>query len=207
MQTEIEGANETILNLIKQSYSWDVRPTKEENIAVLRENINKFKNALQMMNDPTKRENIIVPDTNTLIDHPDIENYCRYLCLEKCTIMLLPTVLSELDDLKMHHREKDMREAVRHVISKIDGIFDRGNPLEGIDLNENVKLKSIAKEPSFKNTLSWLDPNNNDDRILASVLEVQIKYPYAAVRIVTSDINMKNKAIQASIPSLKIKVS
>ncbi len=48
-------------------------------------------------------------------------------------------------------------------------------------------------------SLSWLDPAIADDRIIASVLEVQAANPSDQVVLVTGDINLLNKAEAACI--------
>ncbi len=55
-------------------------------------------------------------------------------------------------------------------------------------------------EPNFSKTLSWLDSSNNDDRILASYIEVMKIYLNSPIVIVTNDINMQNKAEFAGLP-------
>jgi predicted ribonuclease YlaK len=49
-------------------------------------------------------------------------------------------------------------------------------------------------------TLSWFDSTNADDRFLATALEIIRANMGAIVFIVTSDINMQNKAEMAGIP-------
>jgi predicted ribonuclease YlaK len=39
-----------------------------------------------------------------------------------------------------------------------------------------------------------LDKDNNDDRILASAIEIMRRHPRSPVVVVTRDINMQNKA-------------
>jgi predicted ribonuclease YlaK len=56
------------------------------------------------------------------------------------------------------------------------------------------KTQALAVEPKFEETLPWLDPVNNDDRILASMIEVMRRYPRSLVALVTRDINLQNKA-------------
>ena len=56
----------------------------------------------------------------------------------------------------------------------------------------------------MENTLSWLDENIRDDRIIASVLEVQSTQPNARVVLVTGDINLSNKADVAQIETAEL---
>ena len=49
------------------------------------------------------------------------------------------------------------------------------------------------------NTISWLDPGSQDDRIIASVLFLQTRHPNSSVVLITGDINLQNKADAAFI--------
>ena len=63
---------------------------------------------------------------------------------------------------------------------------------------------AAGREPDLKNTLSWLDPSNNDDRIIASVLALQADSPSAQVILVSGDINLLNKADVAMIETAEL---
>ena len=51
----------------------------------------------------------------------------------------------------------------------------------------------------MEKSLSWLDPNVMDDRIIASALQIQVEHPAANILLVTGDINLQNKADVALI--------
>ena len=57
----------------------------------------------------------------------------------------------------------------------------------------------IATEPNFNKTLGWIDSENNDDRIIANALELQINNPSDNLILVTTDINLQNKAQMANL--------
>ena len=71
-------------------------------------------------------------------------------------------------------------------------------------VEKTIKLKMVASEPNFDRTLSWLDRENNDDRIIASALEIQRDNPSSAVCLVTSDINLQNKIEMARLTYIDI---
>ncbi|MHB8276467.1 MAG: PIN domain-containing protein [Candidatus Humimicrobiaceae bacterium] len=146
---------------------------------------------------------IYVPDTNALLANPRIEQW-RFAGVSEFEIILTPTVLSELDKLKINHRVEVVREKAEGLIRQIKGYRARGKLNDGVPLTSGIStLKSIAVEPNFNQTLSWLDPSNDDDRILASFIEVMKIYPNSPVIIITNDINMQNKAEFAGIPFIE----
>ena len=59
-----------------------------------------------------------------------------------------------------------------------------------------VSIRRLLGAPDSQN---WLDPNNNDDRIIANALELQINKPSDNVIFVSADINFQNKAELANL--------
>lgn len=152
------------------------------------------------MDAPQTREAILIPDTNSLIAVPDLSCYSEITGRENYTALVVPTVLSELDSLKVNHRDQDFRSKVNAVIRRLKGLRQQGSLLKGVTINKTVTVKMVAQEPNFDSTLHWLDPTNNDDRIVASALQVQRTYPSSTVILVTSDINLQNESEMASLP-------
>lgn len=146
-----------------------------------------------------KESTILIPDTNSLIISPDFELY-KSLLGNRITLLITSTVLSELDKLKIVHRDESFRKKVSSIIKRIKGFRNQGSLIEGITVHKTITVRMIANEPKFQNTLSWLDKDNNDDRIIATAIEHQINNPADSVYIVTSDINLQNKAEMAKIP-------
>lgn len=141
--------------------------------AVFLNKIQCFFQLLQMLESSEKREVIVVPDTNALIICPDFAIYHKVAGQQNFTLVILPTVLSELDQLKITARDQQFREKVNSVIRRIKGLRSQGSLLKGVTVNKTVTIRMEAREPSFDHTLSWLDPSNNDDRLVASILELQ----------------------------------
>ena len=121
--------------------------------------------------DSSDNSAVIVPDTNALLYNPSLEDWA-FAGISSFTIILLPTILKELDTLKITSRE-DFRKKVEGLITRIKGDRGRGQLNEGVILCKGVsKLRSVATEPNMATALPWLDAANDDDRLLASFLEV-----------------------------------
>lgn len=145
-------------------------------------------------------ETIAVPDTNALLAAPAIDCW-RFEGCERFTIVLMPTVLSELDELKVAHKNPDVRAKAERVIRQIKELNRRGDLRVGVPVVAGrITARSVAVEPKVGESLPWLDPGNNDDRLLASVVEVIRRNVRAVVVLVTGDINLQNKANHARIP-------
>lgn len=149
-----------------------------------------FYDTLNLYANHGDKEIIVIPDTNALIQQPNPSTFKSLIDSEKLTIIFLPTVLSELDKLKIKSSNTDLQKKVKSVISRLKGYRKQGNLIDGVIVEKTIKLKMIASEPNLKKTLSWLDRNNNDDRIIASALEIQRNNPSSTVILITSDINL-----------------
>jgi rRNA-processing protein FCF1 len=149
-------------------------------------------------------EVLAVPDTNAFLTSPDIERW-RFELVDKFDIILTPTVLSELDKIKIHHKNQDVRDKANKIIRKIKEYRRRGSLHEGIIIvKDHIGLRAIATDPKMSESLSWLNANNKDDCLLATSIEIIQSNLGARVFIVTGDINMQNKAELAGIPFVEI---
>ena len=192
-----ESKNEVIA-IINQENTY--LSSQEEALNEVYKNLDNQIKLLDNIYDQSSGKILYVPDTNALLANPRIEQW-RFADVSEFEIILTPTVLSELDKLKIAHRMESVRKKTEGLIRQIKGYRGRGKLNDGIPLVNRIStLKSIAVEPNFNKTLSWLDPSNDDDRILASFIEVMKIYPNSPVIIVTNDINMQNKAEFAGIP-------
>ena len=183
---KINQTDEFIKNWIEKKSDWGIPNSISEAKSVFEREIKFFYNTLRLFAKIENEEIIIIPDTNALIQEPNPKMYKTLINSEKFTIVFLPTVLSELDELKIKSSNPDFQKKVKSVIKRIKGYRAQGNLLEGVTVEKSIKLKMIASEPDFDRTLSWLDKDNNDDKIIASALEIQRENPSSAVCLVTS---------------------
>ncbi len=138
-----------------------------------------------------------IPDTNALLWEPDFREYVA----PNATIelVLVPTVLSELDVAKIHKNEFVQQKAEK-IIRQIKDFRRRGDIRNGVPVVKNkVYVRLMGKEPNMEESLGWFDSNNNDDRILASSLEIIRAELGTPIALVTRDINLQNKAELARV--------
>ena len=145
----------------------------------------------------------LVPDTNALIRNPDLASYARTAPRSTFQVHLLPTVLRELDDLKDRGRTQDLRDQAQGVVRRLKGLRDRGNLAAGVNLTKAITVKTDAREVDVRSVLDWLDPSVPDDRILAAALRLQSEHPSGIVLLVTSDLNLQNKADAVGLPYME----
>ena len=192
---KIQKSDKRIINLIEQNKA----PSSIESGKTLFRNETKvFRDFLGLLTSEIKK-NIIVPDTNSIIQVPNPSSYKSISSSKEFDFVILPTVLSELDKHKTTHRNDDFRKKVTSVVKRLKGYRKQGNVLEGVTVDKTITVKMIATEPNFNKTLGWIDSENNDDRIIANALELQINCPSDNVVLVTSDINLQNKAQMANL--------
>lgn len=191
---------QAILEFIEQNVGTWKTSSKE----VFEEVVTILDNQIEILNHiySSDEKTIVIPDTNALIKNPDLDMW-KFNDIDKFEVVLLPTILQELDKLK-NHFNKDLVGKVDGIIRRIKGYRDRGRLIDGVTLMKEVStLRTLSHEPNFEKTLNWLDRQNEDDRILASVIDLTRKHVHSIIVLVTADINLQNKAESIGIPFLE----
>jgi len=199
----LKEADEHFREWLDFNGSWSVTADPTENARQVRAAAEPFERILDVLDLASEDEVLVVPETNSLLAEADPKAY-RQIADTTFVFMLLPTVLGELDKLKIEHRNPDVRDKAKNVINRIKGWRKQGPLVDGVTVDKNITVRASSREPDFKNTLSWLDKDNNDDRIIASVVALQSEFPSAQVILVSGDINLLNKADVALIETAEL---
>ena len=75
----------------------------------------------------------------------------------------------------------------------------KGPSSSGVTVDKTITVRASHAEPNMRKTLSWLDSEVKDDRIISSVIALQAEHPAARVLLATTDINLQNKADAALV--------
>lgn len=181
-----------------QGWNASLSRNVDGNVQALRASAEELGAILDVLDHTGRKDLLLVPDTNSLLSTCDPVTY-RSVAASSFRFILLPTVLGELDALKIEHRNADVREKAKAAIKRVRGWRDQGPLLSGVTVDGSIVVQAIHREPDMESTLSWLDPAVKDDRILAGVLQLQAENPAARVILVTGDINLQNKADAALV--------
>jgi hypothetical protein len=142
-------------------------------------------------------ERVVAPDTSALLDRPDLQDW--KLDGGSWTVILVPQVLSELDDRK---RDPRTRDAAQKVINQIDELDRRGDLFEGVRLAGKLNIREVPISPDMDETLPWLRRDVPDDLIIASVLELSWDNLARRIAVTASDRNVRNKARMAGLGTI-----
>jgi PhoH-like ATPase len=151
-----------------------------------------------MEKDTTK---LFVLDTNVLLHEP-----LAVYSFKEHDVVIPMTVLEELDAIK--DRKRDVSRDARVAIRTLETILGDGTPeaiLNGIPIkqpNETVAIQgklSIYPDYKVQGHASGLPRDTNDNLIINTALDLQIKYAERKVVLVTKDINMRLKAKGAGL--------
>jgi len=137
----------------------------------------------------------VVLDTNVLLADPQ-----ALLSFPRATVVIPETVLGELDKLKTARVDPDLRFRGREVSRLLFEFSEEGSLAEGVELPEGGTLRVAPFNPDTP-LPEGVGTRNSDDRILATVFQVQQQGgPDADVTLVTNDLNMLLKAQTLGIP-------
>ena len=172
-----------------------------EAIASSKATFQPFKDVVSRLAQAAAEQYILVPDTNFIIDNPDITLYGRCLGQDHYTVVVVATVVAELDELKYKYRNDKQRaskiSAANHALKRLRSL---GDTFKGVSAADGVLFQMVPIEPNFGNAPGWLNKTVGDDRVVVSALEIQFQHPDTTVILLTNDLGMQNKAELAKLP-------
>ncbi len=136
-----------------------------------------------------------VVDTNVLIHDPN-----SILNFDEHKVIIPITVLEELDKLKNGHKSiaADCRSAIRLIDSIIGNSptdkIQKGVPIPREGGKSFRGCLSIIMNKTGEPPEAWLPNDNNDNKIINRVVQMQLENPDFNYVLVTKDINMRLKA-------------
>ncbi len=138
-------------------------------------------------------------DTNIFLHFQNFQkiDWLTELAVEKCTIVIAPIVLDELDEKKVGTSR--IGNKARQVLNQIESLIE--NP----QITENVEFEVILDKPLpniyEENSLNFLE---QDHRLIASIIDFKQKRNVENIVLCTNDIGPRLRAKQFSISSLKL---
>lgn len=122
---QFNDSKKVIWDAIKQSTGlWDGSLDSLKNH--VEESFVKILGLIDQLHDPSAGTSIFVPDTNALLTNPNLEGW-RFPNVAKFELLILPTVLKELDDLKTYHKNDDVKKKAKGIISRFKEYRRRGS--------------------------------------------------------------------------------
>jgi hypothetical protein len=139
-------------------------------------------------------------DTNIFLHYKSFDDidWLKILNVDRVEICLTDIVIQELDKHKYSPSSK-LRDKASKVIKKLHKLAEAGlktNLKTNIDLYFEVSNKS----PDFPEM--GLDPNSQDDRLLASILLFRIENPEKSPILVAADLGLRLKAMHHQIENI-----
>ncbi len=131
-------------------------------------------------------------DTNILLHYRYLDeiDWLEILKVEQIEIFLPSIVIQELDKHKYNSSSK-LRNKASRVIKKLHRLADSGLK---VNLKPNIDICFLINDvnPSFEKL--ELDPNSQDDKLLASMLLFKDKNPDLSTVLIAADLGLRLKA-------------
>ena len=98
--------------------------------------------AIANLHDPSEGSVVLMPDTNALILSPALQGW-EFGEFPQFELLIVPALLCELDDLKINHRNPDVREKCAEVGRQIKEYRRRGALGDGVDVvSGKIRIRS-----------------------------------------------------------------
>lgn len=146
-------------------------------------------------------------DTNILHHFQTFDevNWQKILNARQVCLVLAPVVLRELEKHKDDYNNERRRKRARTLLSKLKPLLEAETLADQPpQVRQNVFLLALFEEPVIDWETEHLDPNINDDRLLASVLDFSRQRPSEHILLIADDFPLRLKAkprgIQTMLP-------
>lgn len=139
-------------------------------------------------------------DTNIFLHFRDFEeiNWLEESSSEQCKIIIAPIVIDELDSKKIGNNKISNR--ARRALNKIEEFCE----INLLEIKKNIFFELILEKPS-KSTYTQYNLNfdEQDHRLIASILEFSKNHSINNILLYTNDVGPRLRARQLNIQSLK----
>jgi hypothetical protein len=139
-------------------------------------------------------------DTDVLIHFQTFDevDWLSAINAKTVCLVLASTVMAEINELK--DRATDWRgKRARKVVSMLRAKLKEADPGQPVEIRPGVSLMDIAGEPVVDWREQRLDPNINDDRLLATILGFAAEHPSSEIFFLSNDFNAWRKARRCGI--------
>ena len=146
---------------------------------------------------------VAVPDTNVFLHYRAVDqiDWCGLLAAESVSIVVPQIIIRELNDAKDGHASPKIRKRAASVLRRLDELAEQGFEVK---LRDNVTLCFKTSEPTLDFAANQLNPQSQDDLLLASLIALKSAYPDERVVLATADLGLKLKAKYRSIEVLSL---
>lgn len=142
-------------------------------------------------------------DTNILLEFQTFNevDWSKVLGAKQVCLVLAPIVFRELDKHKTDYNNARRQKRARMLLPKLTQLIEAETD-ELPQVRRNVTLLALPNEPSIDWAGEHLDPNVNDDRLLASILDFSRQHPSEKVFLLSDDSGPRLKAKSHNVQAL-----
>lgn len=138
------------------------------------------------------RTNVIIPDTSAVLEELDPTKYASAVDFPITEVIYVPQVMRELDEHRQSERVQ-IRNAARSFRKRYKGWRTQGPLDQGVSVG-GIIIRTVASIPYDSDFPPGLDPRHKDDRIIMSVLSLEVERPGQRFALLTCDTLMTARA-------------
>ena len=138
------------------------------------------------------RPNVVVPDTSAVLEELDPTKYASAVSFPVAEVIYVPQVMRELDEHRRSDREQ-IRNAARSFRKRYKGWRNQGPLDRGVSVG-GITIRTVSTVPRDSDFPPGLDPAHKDDRIIMSILSLEVERPGQRFALLTCDTLMTARA-------------
>ncbi|MDQ5824049.1 MAG: PIN domain-containing protein [Chloroflexota bacterium] len=144
-------------------------------------------------------------DTNVLLQYQTFDqvDWRQVVRAQHVTLILAPIVLAELDRHKDSMANQRLHDRAREIMPRLAPLLEQALATgEPAYVREGVYIVGIPEEPDVDWSAARLDPNTNDDRLIAAMIDVHTSWHIESLVLVSADFTPRFKAQAKKLPAI-----
>ncbi|MBN2651930.1 MAG: hypothetical protein JXR63_06060 [Spirochaetales bacterium] len=197
LEREIQDCFALLLGRLALRPDWILQKDNRKNLDIIRDDFKFLYNLVDSLGSNFEMNHylLIVPDVDTLINIEDFHVFERLVGKNLAIVAIMKSVMDDIHDVSQMYLDEETTAKAQRVLERLNdaNLNESYNNLT-FSFVEDFKLKAMPAR--------WLDFHNDEDVLLADILELSKSYSSAFVVLMSSNIDIQNKAELLKIPFL-----
>jgi hypothetical protein len=149
LRLDVDQAGQRVRGWISRNdHNWSLPSTIDKARVVVGSDFEKLRSLLDVFGSDPDAPTVAIPDTNVLLEVPEVSMYPELLGVDRVDVFLVAPVLAELDMLKNQGRTPQVREKAREASTWIKSIRNRGGSLAaGVEYLDGIRIFGRPRSP------------------------------------------------------------
>ena len=176
---------------------WLMVKENKKNLQLIKQEFDFFLSLIDRLESDEKNPGllIIVPDADSFIEMENFDNFEKFANGKKALVVILDDVYDQLEAIHDLKFDQDLTSRTSELLKSL-----KKDDMHIEVHNSDITFSYVDKLSHENLEYEWLNEGSNDAYILADILELKKLYSSAFILLMTSNIDLQNKAELIGLP-------